>query len=119
MTVTSIHEYDLAADTTDEQFERAVADAERDGLFDLPGLAEHRFLKGIKGERAGQYTALWTYGSRAAWERLWGPPGDPVAPSEYPQRWQEWERRLAPLLAGDPDRVRFTSYRAVAPLREE
>jgi hypothetical protein len=116
MTVTSIHEYELAPDTTDEQFERAVADAERDDLFDLPGLADHRFLKGIKGDRRGQYTAIWTYESRAAWEALWGPPDDPVAPDEYPERWREWERRLAPLLTGDPDRIRFTSYRAVAPL---
>ncbi len=116
MTVTSIHEYELAPAITDEQFEQAVAEAERDGLFDLPGLAEHHFLEGIKGEREGQYTAIWIYESRGAWEALWGPPGDPLPPAEYPERWQQWERRLQPLLSGDPDQVRFTSYRPVAPL---
>jgi hypothetical protein len=116
--VTSIHEYELAPGVDADRFETVVAGAERDGLFELPGLAGHRFLRGIKGDRAGEYAAVWTYESRAAWEALWGPPDDPVAPDEYPERWREWERRLAPLLTGDPDRIRFTSYRTVAPLSE-
>jgi hypothetical protein len=43
--VISIHEYDLRPDVTDTDFERAVRDAERRGLFALPGPVEHCFLR--------------------------------------------------------------------------
>jgi heme-degrading monooxygenase HmoA len=88
--VVSIHEYELAPEVDADRFERVVAGAERDGLFDLPGLEEYRLLRGIKGARDGEYAAVWTYESRAAWEALWGPPGEPAPPEEYPDRWREW-----------------------------
>jgi len=54
--VISIHEYELKASVQDAAFERALNDAERRGLFDLPGLIEHHFLRGLKGARRGAYT---------------------------------------------------------------
>lgn len=109
--ILSVHEYELADAATDEEFREAVREAERRGLFDLPGLSEHRFLRGIKGRRRGGYTALWTYESREAWRALWGSVEDPVPKAEYPERWHVWEDELlAPLLAGDPDDVSYTTY---------
>jgi hypothetical protein len=64
--VISIHEYELRPDADGAAFERAVRDAERRGLFNLPGLVEHHFLQGFKGARPGAYTALWVYSSRDA-----------------------------------------------------
>ena len=86
--VVSVHEYTLDEGVGPAAFERAVAEAERRDLFDLPGLAEYRFLEGLRGENEGRYAALWTYESRAAWE----------------------EELLAPLLDRDPDDIAFTSY---------
>ena len=83
--VISIHEYDLKPDMDEAAFERAVRDAERRGLFDLAGLVEHHFLKGIKGARRGAYTAVWIFESREAWEKLWGSLGAPRQPAEYPK----------------------------------
>ena len=92
-------------------FERALGAAERRGLFDLPGLREHHFLRGLKGARRGAYAAVWLFESREAWEKLWGPPDAPYPPSQYPEKWQVWENEiLAPLLTRDPDTIRFTSY---------
>jgi hypothetical protein len=109
--VISIHEYELRPGTNEEEFERALRDAERRGLFDLPGLVGHHFLKGIKGGRRGAYAAIWIFESRAAWEKLWGTVESPHAPVDYPPKWKAWESEvLAPLLAQDPDTIRFTSY---------
>jgi hypothetical protein len=109
--VISIHEYDLKPDVDEAAFERAIRDAERRGLFDLAGLVEHHFLKGIKGARRGGYTAVWIFESREAWEKLWGGLEAPRQPAEYPITWTVWENEiLAPLLARHPDTIRFTSY---------
>ena len=114
--VVSVHEYELRPGVKPADFERALGDAERRGLFDLPGLSEHHFLRGLKGARRGRYAAVWIFDSREAWEKLWGPPGAPLPPAQYPQKWQVWENEiLAPLLAQDPDTIRFTSYEEVRP----
>ena len=112
--VISIHEYELKPGVSGEAFEQAARDAERRGLFDLPGLVGHHFLRGLKGARRGAYTALWIFESRDAWERLWGTVDAPVRASDYPPRWKIWENDvLAPLLDQDPDTIRFTSYEEV------
>ncbi|MBV8189036.1 MAG: hypothetical protein JOY64_09275 [Alphaproteobacteria bacterium] len=112
--VISIHEYELRPGVTSAEFERALAEAERQRLFELPGLREHLFVRGLKGSRAGCYAAIWIYESRAAWEALWGPLGAPRAPVNYPPNWKVWENTiLAPLLAEHPDTIRFTSYEEV------
>lgn len=109
--VVSVHEYELVEDADGSDLEAAVAAAERRGLFDLPGLVDYRFLRGVKGDREGRHAAVWTYESREAWEALWGPPEDPNPPAEYPDGWREWEEDLlGPLLPEDPDDVSFTSY---------
>jgi hypothetical protein len=109
--VISIHEYELKPGISDEAFERAFKDAERRGLFELPGLVGHHFLKGLKGARRGRYTAIWIFESRAAWEKLWGTLEAPRGPADYPAKWKVWENEvLAPLLSQDPDTIRFTSY---------
>jgi len=112
--VISVHEYELKAGVSDADFERALRDAERRGLFDLPGLAAHHFIKGLKGARRGAYAAIWIFESRQAWEQLWGTPQAPRAAADYPEKWKVWENViLAPLLAQDPDTIRFTSYEEV------
>jgi hypothetical protein len=112
--IVSVHHYELAESATDRAFRAAVREAERRGLFDLPGLVDYRFLRGLKGARRDGYAALWTYESEAAWERLWGPVEDPVPKAEYPERWVEWEDDLlAPLLADDPDEIDYTSYEVI------
>jgi hypothetical protein len=112
--VISIHEYDLKPNADEAAFERAIHEAERRGLFALPGLVEHHFLKGIKGGRKGKYTAVWIFESREAWERLWGSLEAPRRPSRYPKMWRVWENEvLAPFLGQHPDTIRFTSYEAL------
>ena len=112
--VVSVHEYELKPGVEPADFERALHEAERLGLFDLPGLSEHRFLRGLKGARRGAYAAIWIFQSREAWEKLWGPPEAPYPPSRYPEKWQVWEKQiLAPLLTQDPDAIRFTSYNEI------
>ena len=106
----SIHHYELAPDASATDFREAVRTAERRDLFDLPGLVDYRFLRGIKGARRGQFTALWYYESRDAWEAIWGTVEDPVPPAEYPDGWQAWEELLEPILASDPDAIDFTTY---------
>ena len=92
-------------------FREAVREAERRDLFDLPGLVEYRFLRGIKGARTGGFTTVWTYQHRAAWRVLWGPVDDPVTKEAYPDTWLVWEDELlAPILAEDPDEIEYTSY---------
>ena len=109
--VISVHEYELRPGVDDAKFERALRDAERRGLFELPGLVAHHFLKGLKGARRGAYSAIWIFESRAAWEKLWGTIEKPRPPTDYPAKWKVWENEvLAPLLAQDPDTIRFTSY---------
>src|SRR5262249_157342 len=109
--IISIHEYELRPGVTPAEFERALAMARDQRLFDLPGLREHYFLRGIKGARVERYTAVWIYDSRPAWEALWGPLDAPRSPADYPPNWKTWENViLAPLLAQHPDTIRFTSY---------
>ena len=112
--IVSVHHYELTESATDQEFHDAVREAERRGLFDLPGLVEYRFLRGIKGTRENGYTALWTYESRQAWQNLWGPSEDPVSQDEYPDKWMRWEEELlAPLISGDPDDIDYTSYKVI------
>ena len=112
--IVSIHHYELAESATDQEFHDAIREAERQGLFDLPGLVEYRFLRGIKGTRKDGYTALWMYESRQAWQALWGPSEDPVSQGEYPDKWKQWEEELlAPLIPGNPDNIDYTSYETI------
>ena len=112
--VISVHEYELKPGVQGADFERALHDAERSGLLDLPGLTAHQFLRGLKGARRGAYTAIWIFESRTAWERLWGPVDAPHSTAEYPENWKIWENAvLAPFLTQDPDTIRFTSYEEV------
>ena len=112
--VISVHEYELKPGVLDADFERAVHDAERRGLLDLPGLVGHHCLKGLKGARRGRYAAIWIFESREAWERLWGTVEAPRPAPEYAERWKVWENEiLAPLLKQDPDTIRFTSYEEI------
>ena len=112
--VISVHEYELRPGVPEADFERAIRDAERRGLLDLPGLVGHHFLKGLKGARRGAYAAVWIFESRQAWERLWGPLEAPRPAADYPENWKVWENEiLAPLLAQDPDTIRFTSYQEI------
>jgi hypothetical protein len=112
--VVSVHEYELRPGVPAVDFERALRDAECRGLFDLPGLSEHYFLRGLKGARRSAYAAVWIFDSREAWEALWGPPDAPRPPSQYPENWRIWENEiLAPFLTQDPDTIRFTSYQEI------
>lgn len=109
--VISVHEYELADRAAPAEFEAALRRAEERGLFRLPGLEAHFFVKGLRGVRRGRYAAIWIYASREAWEALWGPPDRPKPKHEYPQSWRIWEDEvLAPFVAGDPDRIAFTAY---------
>jgi hypothetical protein len=112
--VISIHEYELRPGVQEAVFERALHDAERRGLFDLPGLIEHHFLRGVKGVRRGAYTAIWIFESREAWEKLWGTVEAPRPAADYPENWKIWENDiLAPFLIEHPDTIRFTSYEEI------
>lgn len=113
--VFSVHEYELKPGVEGELFEAAFQRAAEEGLFKLPGLIKHVFLRGIKGGREQKYTAIWIYEDRAAWEHLWGPPGEPRPPHRYPGSWKRWELEfLAPFLQTEPDAISFTSYEEVA-----
>ena len=112
--VISIHEYELRPSVQEAAFERALHDAESRGLFDLPGLIEHHFLRGMKGARRGAYTAIWIFESREAWEKLWGTVEAPRPAVDYPENWKIWETAiLASFLTQDPDTIRFTSYEEI------
>src|SRR5215831_2423777 len=63
----NVHEYELKPGTDPERFEQTLRDAEARGLFDLPGLISHHFVKGVKGARRDAYAAIWVYESRDAW----------------------------------------------------
>jgi hypothetical protein len=111
----SIHEYLLKPDVSPDQFEDAVREAERRGLLTLPGLMGYHFVRGIKGSRTLQFTAIWVYESRNAWEALWGTVDMPNRKHEYPTNWQEWEDViLASLLTQDPDTISFNSHEELA-----
>ena len=113
--IISVHEYDLKPGSNPAQFEHALRDAEARGLFDLPGLVGHHFVKGVKGARRDAYAAVWVYESREAWERLWGPLDRPRRSDEYPEKWRIWEKEfLVPILSSDPDAIRFTAYEELA-----
>lgn len=114
--VVSVHHYELAEAVEPSEFRDAVAEAVGRGLFeDIPGLVDYRVGRGIKGERTGEFAAVWIYESKAAWSELWGAVGDPVPKSEYPDAWLTWEDELLdPLLAGDPDTIEYTSYEVIA-----
>ena len=112
--VISVHEYELRPGVQEAGFERAIHDAENRGLLDLPGLAQHHFLRGLKGARRGAYTAIWIFESREAWERLWGTAEAPLPSAKYLENWKIWENEiLAPFLTQDSDTIRFTSYEEV------
>jgi len=109
--ILAIHEYPLKEGVEEVEFERAIRQAEQRGLLKLPGLIEHHFLKGVKGERSGCYAALFVFESREAWERLWGRPERPLGKQNYPANWQVWENEvLAPFLSRDPDTIAYTDY---------
>jgi hypothetical protein len=109
--VISIHEYELEPSVEGAQFERAFKEAEARGLFELPGLLQYHFVKGIRGVRRGKYAVIWVYESKQAWEGLWGPVDQPIPKSKYPDNWLTWENEvLAPFLRQDPDAISFTSY---------
>lgn len=112
--IVSVHHYDLADSTAPDEFEAAVRTAERRGLFDLPGLVDWWFLRGIRGEHETRFAAIWLYRDRQAWEALWGPVGDPASKEDYPEAWRVWEDDiLAPLITGDPDAIDYTSFEVV------
>ena len=114
--VICVHEYQLKPGVKPRDFEVAIQTAEERGLLRLPGMLEYHFLKGIKGHRGGLYATIWVYESRAAWERLWGPPESPLQKKDYPERWRVWEKEiLAPFLAQDPDQITFTDYQELRP----
>lgn len=109
--VISIHEYKLKNGKSSEQFEVAVENARQQELFSLPGLIEHYFLKRIRGTRKVEYTAIWIYENREAWEKLWGKANNPVKKEDYPEKWKIWEDEiLAPLIASDPDSIDYAAY---------
>lgn len=114
--IVSIHNYTLAESVTGDDFREVVKEAERRDLFDLPGLVDHQFLRGVKGARKNEFTAVWWYASRDAWRTLWGPVDDPVSKEEYPKKWAEWENQLlATILVEDPDEIEYTTYEVVQP----
>lgn len=109
-----MHHYDLRKGADEERFEWTLQQARQSGLLRLPGLVSLYFLKGIKGTRRGRYAAIWAYESEEAWEALWGTPGHPLSPEQYPQNWKHWEAELlAPFLERDPDQIDFTSYKVI------
>jgi hypothetical protein len=81
--VISVHEYELP-DVQEVDFERALREAKRSGLFDLPGLTGHHFLRGLKGaRRGGLYRDLDFRESRSLGETL-GDSGSPAAGQRVP-----------------------------------
>ena len=113
--ITSIRHYELAESAEPADFHDAVETAVIRGLFErIPGLVDYRILRGIRGDRAGEFAAIWTYEREERWTAVWGPVDDPVPKTEYPDAWLVWEDELLePILSGDPDRIEHTSYEAV------
>ncbi len=108
--VISIHEYVFKPTMDEKLFDKAIQEADRRGVFQLPGLLGYHMLKGIKGSRKGCYAAIWVYESRQAWERLWGSPEHPKEKKDYPEKWRAWEEILSSFLIGDADEIQFTAY---------
>ena len=46
--IVSVHYYEMADSASDQDFCEALREAERQDLFDLPGLVDYHFLYGIK-----------------------------------------------------------------------
>ncbi|WP_418285285.1 hypothetical protein [Halorubrum sp. DTA46] len=114
--VVSVHHYELSESATPSEFRDAVNEAVDRGLFEnVPGLVDYRIGRGIRGDRAGRFAAVWIYESREAWADVWGPADDPVTRTDYPDEWLTWEDELLdPLLSEDPDAIEYTSYELVA-----
>lgn len=114
--ITSVHHYELAESVDPAAFHDAAEEAVDRGLFErIPGLVDYRIVRGIRGDRAGKFAAIWRYESREAWADVWGAVGDPVPETAYPEEWLTWEEELlAPLLADDPDEIGYTSYEVIA-----
>lgn len=109
--VISVHQYELKDEVEPARFEEALREVRGAGLVDLPGLETFYFGRGIRGARTDRYAAIWIYESRQAWKNLWGTPESPVSAEDYPDSWKRWEQEvLDPFLAGDPDRITYTSY---------
>lgn len=108
--VISVHEYVLKPTVDEKLFDMEIREAEKRGLFRLPGLLGYHMLKGIKGSRKGYYATIWVYEDRKAWERLWGSPEHPKEREDYPENWQIWEEILSEFLIDDPDEIQFTAY---------
>ena len=112
--IISVHEYVLRPGANEERFEEAVRKAHERGLTRIPGIVEHVFVKGIKGERRGCYGTITVYESREAWEKLWGTVENPLGKEDYPEKWKTLEDEvLAPFLDQDPDSVVLTAYQEV------
>ncbi|MGD9091292.1 MAG: hypothetical protein PVF74_00480 [Anaerolineales bacterium] len=112
--VISVHQYKLKPDVEPQAFEQAYRQAKTDGLFNLPGLVESYLIKGIRGERGGEYASIWIYKSQESWERLWGGVGSPLSPSDYPPAWLTWENEILAQFLDEPaDEISFTSYLCV------
>ena len=112
--VISIHEYVLKPDVQEEQFVCAIRDACKRKIFELPGLIDFRFLKGLRGSRQGCFSAMWIYENRTAWENLWGSLEEPISKDQYPTNWKIWEDEfLAPLIQQEPDNIQFTAYQEI------
>src|SRR5262245_52229509 len=107
----SVHEYELKPGTDPERFEQTLRDAEALGLFDLPGLISHHFVKGVKGARRDAYA-----GSGSTKAGMFGNDcGAPGSIRRHPpsilRQWRLWENQfLMPVLSTVPDAIRFTSY---------
>ena len=113
--IISIHEYTLKPEVIEAQFKDAIQKAQDRHLLQLPGLEAVHFLHGIKGKCAGQFTALWIYESREAWERLWGTPEQPRSKIDYLEIWKIWEEEiLAPILDGDQDQIDYTTFEEIS-----
>ncbi|MFQ5937497.1 MAG: hypothetical protein ACE5LB_13925 [Acidiferrobacterales bacterium] len=65
-------------------FEQAIRQAQARGLLALPGLLAYHLVNGVRGSRRDLYVAIWTYESKEAWERLWGPVDRPYGKDKYP-----------------------------------
>jgi hypothetical protein len=113
--VVSVHHNELAESADPSDFREAVSEAVSSGLFEnVPSLVDYRIVHGIRGARAGEFAAIWMYESKDAWVDVWGPVGEPVPKTEYPDPWLTWEDELLDLvLANDPDTIEYTSYELV------
>lgn len=62
--IISLHYCNLLPGADKARFEQALRQAQGSGLFRLPDLVDYHFIKGIKWEWCGRYTAVWIYDSR-------------------------------------------------------